>query len=95
MYFWDNKGNAKWWRTCQSKKHPGKCFKVLRVNADISKILDLTDYDISEKLGELWEKYCLIIGEDSDVGLGYKLNTLFSAISDFSEKYNVIKVYGR
>ena len=95
MYFWDNKGNANWWNRRQKIRHPSKQYKVVRVNADTGRVLDLTDFEVYKKTKDIWENLCKIIKQDPDVPLGNKLNTLFSIYSDWNEAYNVLKVYGK
>lgn len=95
MYFWDNKGNANWWNKKQLQKNPSIKYKIIKVNADTSHLLDLTDYDVCTKMEELWNSYCKEIDKDPDVPLGNKLNALFDAFPEFGKVYMVIKLYGK
>lgn len=95
MYFWDNKGNANWWNKKQLRKNLSKKYKIIKVNADTSNLLDLTDYDIYTKMEEIWENLCKKINENSDKPLGNKLDILFTSLPDFEGKYRVIKVFGK
>jgi hypothetical protein len=95
MYFWDNEGNAKWWNEKQSKRNLHKKYKIIRVNADTSNLLDLTDYDVYKKMEEIWKNLCKKINADSEKPLGYKLDTLFHSFPRFKEKYMAIKVFGK
>lgn len=94
MYFWDNMGNANWWRHKQCNKNPGKQYNIVIANVVLNNLLDLTDYDVYMKLDELWKQICQMCNLDSDVPLGGKLNFLFDSFN-FEEKYDVIKVYGK
>ena len=95
MYFWDNRGNANWWNNKQSKKCPSKTYKILKVNACIDDLLDLTDYEVYMKLEKIWKKYCKCTRSDPNVPLGNKLNTMYLAFSDWKETYKIIKVFGK
>lgn len=63
----------------------------------MDKLLDLTDNDICNKIGETWEKYQKGNGltDVKDNELGLKLNLLFKSIKIFQENFYVIKIYGR
>lgn len=95
MYFWDNEGNVNWWNRKQTKKHPLNQYSIIRVNADTSHLLDLTDFDVYMKTKDIWTSFCKLIGEKTDVPLGNKLNTLFASLTDWKENYTVIKVFGK
>lgn len=94
MYFWDNKGNAHWWNSKQSKRNPQDEFVIVAVNVALNRMLDLTDYEIYKKLEELWQQVCKKSGLDSNVELGNKLNFLFDSFN-FALEYDLIKVYGK
>lgn len=95
MYFWDNKGNAKWWNKKQISRNQAKKYKIIKVNADTSRLLDLTDFDVYTKIEKIWNDYYKKVNANSDVPLGNKLNTLFAAFSGWEEKYKAIKLYGK
>lgn len=94
MYFWDNRGNANWWKRKQCDKHPNAKYSIVAVNAILDNLLYLTDYDIYMKLDELWKQICQLSDLNSNVPLGEKLNFLFDSLG-FGEKYDLIKVYGK
>ena len=77
MYFWDNKGNVKWWNNKQMKKHPKGSFAIMVANVNLEHLLDLTDIEIYKKLEEVWNAVCKIANLDSDRPLGNKLDYLF------------------
>lgn len=94
MYFWDNKGNVRWWNKKQRKKNPDKVYAMVAANAKLDELLDLTDYEIYKKLEEFWQAICKKIKKDPNVPLGNKINFLFDA-RGFSGMYAIIKVYGK
>ena len=73
MYFWDNKGNVKWWNNKQMKKHPKGSFAIMVANVNLEHLLDLTDIEIYKKLEEVWNAVCKIANLDSDRPLGNNL----------------------
>lgn len=97
MYFWDNKGNAKYWMRKKKRDNPTKNYSIVAANVFMDKLLDLTDNDICDKIGEMWEKYQEVnwIEDENDCELGYKLNVLFRSIEKLRENYYVIKVFGK
>ena len=95
MYLWDNRGNATWWNNKQAKRHPEKKYKIVKINACTDDLLDLTDYDVYIKTKALWERYCKLTETDPNVPLGNKLNTMYSAFSDWNIMYKVIKIFGK
>lgn len=94
MYFWDNIGNVNWWKKKQERRNPDKEFVIAAANANLEKILDLTDYDIYMKLEELWKAACKKARRAVDVPLGNKLDFLFD-VEQFDFIYSIIKVYGK
>ena len=94
MYFWDNMGNAKWWRHKQCNRHPDKKYCIVAANAVLNNLLDLTDYDVYMYLDKLWMQICQLCNLDPNVQLGGKLNFLFDTLG-FEQEYDLIKVYGK
>lgn len=94
MYFWDNIGNANWWKQKQCNRHPLAKYCIAIANVNLNNMLDLTDYEVYMKLEELWKKVCVKCELDSNIQLGNKLNFLFDSFN-FGNKYDLIKVYGK
>ena len=97
MYFWDNMANAEFWMTKKEKDNPYRDYGIIVANVFMDRLLDLTDNEICNKIGEIWEKYAAKNGieDEGDLELGYKLNVLFRAIKLLQENYYVIKVFGK
>jgi hypothetical protein len=97
MYFWDNQYNANYWKNEKSRKNPKGSYSIVKVAADLSDLLDLTDVDIANKVDELWEecKKRYSVGENIKETLGFKLNFLYECFDKFNEKYKIIKVFGK
>lgn len=98
MYFWDNLGNAKYWKKEKQRKKPESNFVILKSRISIENLLDLTDGEICGKLEELWNKWKIKIGvteNDKAVNLGKKLNLLYKCIPSFRDNYNVFKILGK
>lgn len=51
----------------------------------LDQLLDLTDINVCNKIGRLWEEYQKknVINDAKEYGLGYKLNILFQSIPFF------------
>lgn len=94
MYFWDNIGNANWWKRKQHSRHQSKQYSIVAANAVLNNLLDLTDFEVYMKMEELWQQICKQCNLDSNMPLGEKLNFLFETL-DFGEEYDLIKVYGK
>lgn len=97
MYFWDNLANAKFWMKKKRKENIYRSYSIVMATIFMDKLLDLTDNDICNKIGETWEKYQKVNGltDVKDNELGLKLNLLFKSIKIFQENFYVIKIYGR
>lgn len=98
MYFWDNLGNAKYWKGEKQRKKPNGNFVILKARVSIENLLDLTDTEICVMLEKLWNAYKIKIGADTDdrtVDLGRKLNLLYKCVPEFKDFYKVIKIYGK
>lgn len=96
MYFWDNLSNANYWfREKKRKDKENKEFKIIKGNANISKILDLTDFDICNTFEEIWRDYCKVLGEDKNAPLGKKINFLFNNVDIINNQYDIIKIHGK
>lgn len=94
MYFWDNRGNAAWWMDKQKRKNPTDSFCMIAANANLERLLDLTDYDIYMKLEEVWQTICKKAKLNPNVPLGNKLDYFFES-EKFGVVYSLIKVYGK
>lgn len=94
MYFWDNLGNAKWWKNSQMHRNSKSIYRIVAANVSLERLLDLTDIDITNKFNELWNETCKKIGEKDNVGLGKKLNCLFEMFN-LEKTYDIIKVFGK
>lgn len=94
MYFWDNIGNANWWKKKQSSRHQDKRYAIVAANITLNNLLDLTDYDVYMEMERLWKQVCQLCNKDTNIPLGEKLNFLFESFN-FGEEYDVIKVYGK
>lgn len=97
MYFWDNLANADFWMKKKRKENSNCSYSIVIANIFMDKLLDLTDNDICNKIGRVWEKYQIVNGltDMNDNELGLKLNLLFKSIKMFGENYHVIKIYGK
>ena len=95
MYFWDNKGNANWWNKKQRNKNQAETYKIINVNVNTMCLLDLTDFEIYQEMQRIWLSLCHMIHANPEKPLGNKLDMLFSAFSDWTNKYPLIKVYGK
>lgn len=94
MYFWDNLGNAEWWKRKKKKKTTSKiCILSGRLFLQ-DPILDLTNRDEIRLIRDLWYKYC----DKNDIEhdkqpLGFILDILFQAFPELNE-IKVIKANG-
>ena len=96
MYFWDNYSNANYWLHEKERKDTqDKQFSIIKGNAIISKILDLTDFDICNTFEKIWRLYANKVGIDINIPLGKKINFLFDNVTFVRDAYDVIKIHGK
>lgn len=95
MYFWDNLGNAKYWKNEKRRKKSGENYLIVKARVSLENVLDLTDTEVCERVNSVWLKYKNTLGVDSEPELGKKLNILYRSIFGFGDCYKVIKVLGR
>lgn len=97
MYFWDNRGNAKYWMKEKKKKDKrNNNFSIIQAKVSLDTILDLTDKEISNQIIFLWELYkkSINLNEKEFCGkLGVILDIMFSEI-EIMKQYQSIKVFG-
>jgi hypothetical protein len=94
MYFWDNLGNANWWKRKQCSRHADVKYCIAIANVVLNNLLDLTDFEVYMTLEKLWKQICQKSDLNENVQLGNKLNFLFDTMG-FQERYDIIKVYGK
>lgn len=96
MYFWDNAFNANgYWKVQKIRHAPHKKYITVTANILLDHLLDLTDWDMANKVAKVWESYCKILHLAPDEPLGKKLNFLFDHNSKFSSNFFVLKIYGK
>ncbi len=95
MYFWDNLGNAEYWKKEKRRKEPDKKYMIVKARVSLEEVLDLTDLEVCKELNIVWQKYKDVLGICSEPELGKKLNLLYKSVPNFSNYYKVIKVLGR
>lgn len=101
MYFWDNEANSQYWKNDKIRKAKLKNqkteFTIIKAQVETDNMLDLTDSKICDEIQELFEVIKNIVGDTSsdDFPLGKKLNILFEKCNTFSQKYDIIKIYGK
>ena len=94
MYFWDNISNAQYWKSIKIKKDGKNSYCIVKAGIYLDKVLDLTDIEISRKIGKIWDAYIKKCGcYKKNEELGKKLNILFDYC--LKTQYNVIKIYGK
>lgn len=86
MYFWDNEGNANYWKKIRHNNY------ILKANLKIEEncILDLTDKDVLDELDQLWPSVAKKFHIDFDSPPGRKINT----ICKYLKKIKVVKING-
>lgn len=98
MYYWENLGNAKYWKKDKTRKNPNDEFVIIKSFVSLEKLLDLTDNDIANKIEILWEKLSNQSLENKNfqnkVPIGAKLNFIYKKLDEFQKKYNIVKIVG-
>lgn len=98
MYFWDNLGNAQYWKAEKQKKSPAEEFIIIKACVSMEKVLDLTDTEICEMLAKVWDAWkdkVKITDCNEEVPLGKKLNIFYKQFPGFKDTYQVFKIYGK
>lgn len=96
MYFWDNLGNAKYWRNEKTRKK-FSCGKlsIVKANVSLEKCLDLTDDDVLDFVMRCWKILQSKTKGLTNIESGFILNALFDRyiLGDisFANDYEVLK----
>lgn len=93
MYFWDNLSNAKYWVKQKIRKNKDQTickWWIVRVNINVSSVLDLTDEIVLESVNNLWKTYCQKKNCNPKEPLGKKIDILFDYFGVLSV-YTVVK----
>lgn len=97
MYFWDNLGNANYWKYEKIRKGEGTVLdiKIIQANIFVDNILDLTDSQNLEFIDKLWERFVKnnIKEKIPKEHLGKRLDYLFESFPEYFS-YGVIKALG-
>lgn len=98
MYYWDNLGNAKYWKKDKIRKNPNEEFVIIKSFVSLEKLLDLTDNDVADKIEVLWKELSNQNLENkylkNKVPIGAKLDFIYKKMDDFQKIYNIIKIIG-
>lgn len=98
MYFWDNLGNAKYWKKKKLKRDETQNLKIVSCFVSLEKMLDLTDDEEIKVVEKIWQTLDLNpelnIRKKKITKIGDKLNFLFDFVTEFLEEYNIIKTIG-
>ena len=95
MYFWDNVGNAQYWRIGKIRKDKARKYKytIVKAHLILTNILDLTDKTVYDKVNSLWSDLCETIGGiPKDCPIGKKLNLLYN--NYMHDRIDIIKAFG-
>ncbi|RHW48710.1 hypothetical protein [Lactobacillus bombicola] len=86
MYFWDNKGNANYWKM---RTH-NEFMLSANLNIDENCILDFTDQDVLEQYEKLWPLIAEKFHVSNNSTPGKKINTICKIIPNIK----IVKVSG-
>lgn len=95
IYFWDNLGNANYWKNDKIRKNTNIKYSIVRVNVCLDNKLDFTDPDIRSKFNSILES---LSGYDSlqKLGFGEQIDYFFENYGNFGNfaLYEVIVADG-
>ena len=97
MYFWDNVGNSKYWKSVKLKQDGSKEYLTVQANIfiDEDKLLDLTDEEQVELIERYWELYCKLDKCDKNPPLGIKIDKLVKFLEEHTGHHiSIIKAIG-
>lgn len=91
MYFWDNNANANYWMKEKKRKDPhNKYVKVIaNIYTDEDILLDLSNKEVVNLVGEIWKEYCKKNNEKINQPLGVKIDKI---LKFFEEDFIDIKI---
>lgn len=98
MYFWDNLGNAMYWKGEKQRRQPEEDFVIVLARVSTEKLLDLSDPDICDSICKIWDTWkdrAKIGSRENNIPLGKKLNILYKIIPEFKDIFHVFKIYGK
>lgn len=92
IYFWDNLGNAKYWKENKEQKNKDKIYSILKVCVCLDSALNLTDPDVGrqfERVINLIIEYmpCVNIKK---IGFGEKIDFISENFPKYMKDYEVI-----
>lgn len=91
MYFWDNKGNAKYWYKDSVKKSPDSSFLIAQANIhyDQETFMDLLDLEIEKLCQQIIDRYEALGVISNRDSLGKKIDFVASELN-----FKVVRVSG-
>lgn len=95
MYFWDNVGNAEYWKKIR-KNHNMSESKILSADLKIEGdcILDLTDRSILHTYNKLWPKIANEFKVRENTSPGFKIDIICKFLLEFNKNIKIVKVCG-
>ncbi|HIW89801.1 MAG TPA: hypothetical protein H9869_08035 [Candidatus Ligilactobacillus excrementipullorum] len=92
MYFWDNKGNAAYWkRTRENRKKLTSATLMADLLIDDDSLLDLTDQEVLNTVNRLWPR----VAERFNLNNGYySIGKKINCICEMIPEIKVVKICG-
>ena len=92
IYFWDNLGNAKYWKRNKERKdkYKEKKYSILRVGVCLDNALNLTDPDVGKQFKNIINKISEINPIIQNGGFGEKIDFLLRKFPEIMGNYEVI-----
>ncbi|WP_454206204.1 hypothetical protein [Peptoniphilus sp. Marseille-Q6390] len=90
IYFWDNLGNAKYWKRDKERKDKEKKYSILRVGVCLDNALNLTDPDVGKQFNNIINKISEIDPIIQKGGFGKKIDFLSRKSPEIMGNYEVI-----
>lgn len=94
IYFWDNMGNAQYWKSERLRKNHQKEYDIACMLVCLDNKLDLTDSNVRIALEGTFEVLAEKEGNFATWGFGEKINYIMKKRQEIQEKYHVIVADG-
>lgn len=90
IYFWDNLGNAKYWKKDKERKNSDKKYSIVKVRVCLDNVLNLTDPDVGKQFKNIINKISEIDPIIQKGGFGEKIDFLSRKFPEIMGNYEVI-----
>lgn len=90
IYFWDNLGNAKYWKKDKERKNSDKKYSIVKVRVCLDSALNLTDPDVGRQFKNIINKISNIDPIIKNAEFGERIDFISEKFPEIMGNYEVI-----